>query len=211
MSELNVITTTDVNWSEHPAGKAQGKYSGARIYQALITLSLMLFVGCGVRPMTLAERSLVEKTMSEQGESLVKASHLPHKAPLREVELVRSFLKAHTLTARYLPFFITSGDLISQSVRRLEQGRVGDLVVFRYVPRSLPLAVVTKVMSPTHYQAVGILRGEIRYLEIDLSSPDKRRRGGTIINTVIRTIHPDDSPPYLYLAGELFSEFRSIF
>ena len=161
--------------------------------------------------MTPSERTLAEVKISERSKALVDAGALPDRAPLREVELVRAILKAHPLTTRYLPFFITRDDLTSQSVRRLNQGKVGDLIIFRELPRALPLAVVTHVLSPTRYRAVGILRGALRYIEIDLSSPDKRRRAGMIINTVVRSIRPDDTPPYLYLAGELFSEFRSLF
>ena len=172
---------------------------------------LIGLIGCGVRPMTLSERAQAERAFSSRGDALVDAGTLPDRAPLREVELVRVLLKAHPLTTRYLPFFITRDDLTSQSVRRLNQGRVGDLIIFRQLPRTLPLAVVTNVLSSTRYRAVGILRGALRFIEIDLSAPDKRRRAGVVINTIIRSIHPDDTPPYLYLAGELFSEFRSLF
>lgn len=177
---------------------------------ALACLMLHL-TGCGVRPLNLREREVVERAISQRSVELVKAKRLPDQTPMREVELARSLLKAHPSLARHLTFFITAGDLTSQSVRRLGRGRVGDLVVFQRLPRALPLAIVTESLSPTRYRAIGILRGEIRLLEIDLSSPDKRRRDGAVINTVIRTVQPDDAPPYLYLAGELFSEFRSLF
>ena len=88
---------------------------------------------------------------------------------------------------------------------------MGDLVVFRAVPRGLSFAVVTHVFTPTRYRAIGILRGGVRAIEIDLSNPDKRRRDKEIINSVIRPIQEKDTPPYLYLAGELFSEFRRVF
>jgi hypothetical protein len=170
-----------------------------------------MLTGCGVRPMMSHERTKVERAISERGEQLVKARVLPAQIPMREIELVRVILKSHPLTSRYLPFFITTADLSSQSVRRLERGRVGDLMIFRPLPRTLPLAVVTQVLSATRYRGVGILRGELRYVDIDLSTPDKRRRSGQIINTAIRSIKPNDARPYMYLAGELFSEFRSLF
>ena len=181
------------------------------IYSTCSLLIGLTMTACGVRPMLPHERVEVEQMIAEQSDLLVKTRTLPKGVPLREIELIRVILKAHRLTERYLPFFITTSDLTSQSVRRLEHGKVGDLIIFRRLPRTLPLAVVTHVMSSTRYRAVGILRGEIRHIELDLATPDKRRRSGTVINTAIRSIQPNDSPPYLYLAGELFSEFRSLF
>ena len=183
-----------------------------RLICVIISIGAMsLFSGCGVAPMSSVERTSVAQAISQRGEGLVKARLLPNQTPMREVELVRYLLRAHKRSARYLSFFITAGDLTSQSVRRIGGGQVGDLIIFRYLPRAIPLAVISEVLSPTRYRAIGILRGEVRYIEIDLASPDKRRRHGEVINTVLRPIHPDDAPPYLYLAGELFSEFRRIF
>ena len=67
------------------------------------------------------------------------------------------------------------------------------------------------MLSPTRYKAVGILLGQVKQIEIDLAHPQARRNQMEVINTVIRPIKVSDQTPYLYLAGSLFSEFRSLF
>ena len=170
-----------------------------------------LFLGCGVRPLTLDERAPVEVEVTRRAVELIEAKTLPNQTPIRDIELTRTLLRVHPKTRRYLSHFITASDLISQSVRRLGGGSVGDLIVFKPLDRTLSVAIIYDVISVSRYRAVAILRGEVTRVEIDLKAPDKRRRGDEVINTIVRAAHPKDSPPYLYLAGELFYEFRRIF
>ena len=103
--------------------------------------------GCGARPLTLEERQVVESQIQTKSEALIGSGKLPRRAPLQTIELVRTLLEAHQLSTPYLSSFITRSDLRSQSVRRLGEGRVGDLVVFRDLPRALSFAVITHVFT----------------------------------------------------------------
>ena len=166
---------------------------------------------CGVRPLTRIERKQVESHIPFQAQSLIKAKVLPNQAPLTSLELVRVLFAGHPLLKNRLPSPLTPGELLASGLRRPGQGQVGDLVIFKSLPRTLDYAVIIKVISPTRYSAVGILLGQVKQIEIDLAYPQARRNQKEVINTVIRPIKASDKAPYLYLAGSLFTEFRSLF
>lgn len=178
----------------------------------LITISLVCSLSaCGIRPLTRIERNQIEKHIPLQAQSLIKAKALPNQAPLTSLELVRVLFASHPLLKHRLPSPLTPGELLASGLRRPGQGQVGDLIIFKNLPRTLDYAVIIKVINPTRYKAVGILLGQVKQIEIDLASPQARRNQKEVINTVIRPIKASDQTPYLYLAGALFSEFRSLF
>ena len=177
---------------------------------AMLSLCLMVSA-CGIRPLTRIERSHIESHIPKRARALIKAKVLPNQAPLTSLELIRVLFSSHPLLKERLPSPLTPGELRASGIRRPGQGQVGDLIIFRDLLRTLDYAIITKVMSPTRYQAIGILLGKVKQIEIDLAHPQARRNNTEIINTVIRPIKAYDKPPHLYLAGALFSEFRSLF
>ena len=184
----------------------------AQVQSKFIIIGLLFsMTACGVRPLTRIERNQVESHIPLQAQRLIKAKVLPNQAPLTSLELVRVLFASHPLLHGRLPSPLTPGELLATGLRRPGQGQVGDLVIFKTLPRTLDYAVVIKVINPTRYRAVGILLGQVKQIEIDLAHPQARRNQMEIINTVIRPIKVSDQAPYLYLAGALFSEFRSLF
>ena len=167
--------------------------------------------GCGVRPKSMSDRSQIVESIPKHAQEFIAAGELPDQAPLRSVELIRAIFLSHPELRPYLPSPLTLGELQAQSLRRPGRGYVGDLIIFKRLPNTLEIALVTEVMSSTRYRAVGILLGSVKQIELDLAAPSARRREGEVINTVIRRIKERDKPPHLYLAGELFVEFRSLF
>ena len=172
---------------------------------------IFCLTACGPRPLTSYERTAVQEHIPKRARLLIKEKILPNRAPMTSVELIRTIFNTHPLLKNRLPSPLTPGELIARSIRRPGHGKVGDLIIFKRLPRTLDYAIIFRVMSHTRYQAVGILLGEVRLIEIDLAYPEARRDGQDLINTVIRPISKNDKAPYLYLAGSLFSEFRSLF
>ena len=180
--------------------------------QSLMTIAMMMLFGaCGPRPLTRHERSVVEKHIPHRATQLIKNKVLPDRAPMTSIELIREIFNAHQLLKGRLPSPLTPGELVAGSIRRPGHGEVGDLIIFKSLPRTLDYAIIFRVLSHTRYQAIGMLLGEVRLIEIDLGNPQSRRDRQGVINTVIRPIEKTDPAPYLYLAGALFSEFRSLF
>ena len=180
-----------------------------------MTLLSLLFMGsmiaCGPRPLTTQERISLEGYIPKQAQKLIAAKRLPNRAPMTNLELVRSIFSEQALLRERLPTPLTPGELKAISIRRPGHAQVGDLVYFKTLPSTLEYAVIYQVISHTRYRAIGILLGEVQSIEIDLATPQARRSGDKVINTIIRPITKRDSPPYLYLAGALFSEFRRLF
>ena len=185
-------------------------YIGQASYVTILCLCFMASA-CGIRPLTRIERSHIETHIPQQAQALIKAKVLPNQAPLTNLELIRVLFSSHPLLKERLPNPLTPGELMASGIRRPGQGQVGDLIIFRNLSRTLEYAVIIKVISPTRYQAIGILLGKVKQIEIDLAHPQARRNQTEIINTAIRPIKSFDQAPYLYLAGSLFSEFRSLF
>ena len=184
------------------------------IHRVLFVISCTLIISlaaCGPRPLTTQERQGLERYVPQRAKRLIQAKRLPNRAPMTNLELVRAMFDDRPSLKARLPSPLTPGELRGLSVRRAGHGHIGDLVYFRALPRSLEYAVVYKVISSTRYRAVGILLGEVCSVEIDLATPQARREGDRVINTIIRPISRRDSPPHLYLAGALFSEFRRLF
>ncbi len=174
-------------------------------------LSVFFCSSCGPRPLTLKERLSTEEYLPRRAQELIAAKHLPDRAPMTSLELVRAMFREHSLLKNRLPSPLTPGELRAMSIRRPGKGEVGDLVYFRELSRTLDYAIVYEVISKTRYRAIGLLLGEVRRIELDLSSPQTRRVGDQVINTIIRPIKETDSPPHLYLSGALFDEFRRLF
>lgn len=181
------------------------------IRRLIVLIVLLLTNACGPRPLTQYERSAVQEHIPKRARLLIKNKQLPDRAPMTSVELIRTIFNTHPLLKNRLPSPLTPGELMASSIRRPGHGKVGDLIIFKYLPRALDYAIIFNVLSHTRYQAIGILLGEVRLIEVDLAYPEARRNGRDLINTVIRPISKNDKAPYLYLAGSLFSEFRSLF
>ena len=187
------------------------KWYSLRLLPVCFFFAFLVLIGCGPRRLTIQERKTVEEYLPMQAEKLIRLKNLPNQAPMTSLELVRAVFSDHPLLKSRLPVPMTPGELIATSIRRPGKGEVGDLVTFKQLNRTLDYAVVFKVHSKTRYTAVGILLGEVKAIEIDLATPQARRKGTEVINSVIRSIAKSDQPPHLYLAGALFSEFRSLF
>lgn len=101
------------------------------------------------------------------------------------------------------------------SKKTLNQGKIGDIVVFYSHPlekaSALQVAVVTDVLGDDFYQLCGYFRSHASSIRLNLKYPHFRRHKDLLLNSYIREKKASDPESTAYLAGERFLEFRALF
>lgn len=98
-----------------------------------------------------------------------------------------------------------------RSSRPVARPRAGDLIFFDGAGGAAEVAVVRAVRDDGAVSAVAVTRGAVRRIVVHPDDPHARRRAGRIVNTFLRARRADDEASAVYLAGQLFIDFRTPF
>ena len=170
-------------------------------------------LACTPALLRLDQRAGPEEAISNEAVKLIDAQSLGG-APINSTELVLALFRAHVSLKGRVPLSITPRGLRTLGVRRSGPPQRGDLLVFKELPNTLDVAVITEVRGAQAVKAVGILRGAPRALLIHLGQPDVRRVEGELVNTYVRGASLDETGAIAeggYLAGELLVDVRALF
>lgn len=173
----------------------------------------LLLTSCAPALLQREQRAIPAEAIAAQAARLVSAQDLGG-APINSTELLLALFRAHVSLKGRVPLSITPKGLRTLGVRRSGPPQRGDLLVFKELPNTLDVAVITEVQGAQALRAIGVLRGAPRALVLHLGQPDVRRVDGELINTYVRAARPDPSGALMeggYLAGELLVDVRALF
>lgn len=102
-------------------------------------------------------------------------------------------------------------DLWEVSAPQRQAPEPGDLMFFKPTPTVPKVCVVRQRLHGGVIEASCVTRGQVRTVRVAPGHPNLRRQGGRIINTFLRTKHPNDPPRARYLAGQLLWQIRTPF
>jgi len=94
--------------------------------------------------------------------------------------------------------------------RAVARPRPGDLAFFDGAGGAAEVAVVRAIRRDGTVEAVAVTRGAVRAIVLQPDDPHTRRRAGRIVNTFLRARRPGDDASAVYLAGQLFIDFRTL-